>query len=59
MPVPSDPENGAQLRSVRRRAIAVAMFYAVAAAAFLLAATPPSSAPPLSTGADVAMTQHD
>jgi len=35
------------------------MFYAVAAVAFLLAATPPSSAPPLSTSADVAMSQHN
>jgi hypothetical protein len=45
MPVPSDLENGVQLRLVRRRAIAVAMLYVAAAAAFLLAAMPPSSVP--------------
>jgi hypothetical protein len=59
MPGPSDLENGAQLRFVRRRAIAVAMFYVAAAAAFLIAATPHSSAPPLSAGADVAVSQRN
>jgi hypothetical protein len=59
MPVPSDLENGAHLRLVRRRAIAVAMFYVVAAAAFLLAATPQQSAPPISANADVAMSQRN
>jgi anti-sigma factor RsiW len=56
MPVPSDLENGVQLRLVRRRAIAVAMLYVAAAAAFLLAAMPPSSVPGAAS-ADVAMSQ--
>jgi hypothetical protein len=38
MPIPSDLENGTQLRIVRRRAIAMAVFYIAATLVLLCAA---------------------
>jgi hypothetical protein len=45
MPIPSDLENGTQLRIVRRRAIAMAVFYIAATLALLCAAVLDPSIP--------------
>ena len=59
MPIPADLENSAHLRFVRRRAIAVAVFYVAATVIFLLVASPHSSTSPIQGNTDVAMSPRN
>jgi hypothetical protein len=59
MPNPPDLANGSQLRSVRRRTIAVAVFYAIAALALAYAATLSPASPTIAGQPDVLVLQGD
>jgi hypothetical protein len=55
MPIPSDLENGTQLRIVRRRAIAMVVFYIAATLTLLCAAVLDPTIPPIPGRFDAAV----
>jgi hypothetical protein len=59
MPNPSDLANSSQLRIVRRRTIAVAVFYAIAALALAYAATLTPASPTIAGEPDILVSQRN